>query len=85
MPKPAKTSDVLDIAARYLVYKLYATMIEQQVQWHALQETGEKTATIARAVELGWVVLREGNRKKPSGTLTEEGRRLGRLARYAIR
>lgn len=87
MPKTTRTDDALDIAARYFVYKIYDATIEQRLQWHVLYGMGEKASTICRAVERGWIVLREGssgNLLKRSAALTDEGRGLGRRARYGV-
>jgi hypothetical protein len=85
VPKAIKTADAIDVAARYFVYKLYEATAGQQLQWHVLHGMGEKAATISRAVERGWVVLRDdsGSPLKRSGALTDEGRRLGRWGRRA--
>jgi hypothetical protein len=50
-----KASNSLDIAARYLVYKLYeATDGRPMMQW-LLGGIGETRETVLRSVELGWV------------------------------
>ena len=78
---PDKKADALDVAARYLVYKLYEATDHRPMAWHVLREVGEAAATIARAVERGWVVVRpndSGRVKEHSGCLTDEGRRMAR-------
>jgi len=80
---PKATRDALDVAARYFVYKLYDATRREPMQWVALKEIDEASATIARAAERGWVVL-EGAAGKPldrKAALTEEGRRLARKGR----
>jgi hypothetical protein len=76
-PKVIKTLDALDVAARYLVYKLYEATDRLPMQWATLQGLNESRATIARAVERGWVILQEVSRKPLDRkvTLTDEGRR----------
>jgi hypothetical protein len=75
----------MDVAARHLVYKLYETTDGIQGAWHVLGKIiREKPATIARAVERGWVITREvglGKKKLVSASLTSEGRLLARKGR----
>jgi hypothetical protein len=81
--KSFKTIDAVDVAARYFVYKLYEAAGGQPMQWATLQGIDESRATIARAVERGWVIL-EGTSGKPperKAALTDEGRRLARKGR----
>jgi hypothetical protein len=81
--KSLKTIDAIDVAARYFVYKLYEATGRQPMQWATLQGIDESRATIARAVERGWVIL-EGTSGKPperKAALTDEGRRLARRGR----
>jgi hypothetical protein len=80
---PKATRDALDVAARYFVYKLYDATRREPMQWVALKGIDEASATIARAVERGWVVLQELSRKPldRKATLTDEGRRLARKRR----
>jgi hypothetical protein len=83
IPKPAKTADTTEIAARYFVYKLFDATAGQPMRWATLRGMNESRATIARAVERGWVIL-EGTSGKPlelKAALTDEGRRLARKAR----
>lgn len=78
-PKARKAADAEDIAARYLVYKLYDATRDQVGTWQALRALGEPKAIVDRAVERGWVTVRqdgEGKAKVYSASLTVEGRRL---------
>jgi hypothetical protein len=78
-----KTGDGTDVAARYFVYKLYEATDGQPMHWQILHGMGESAATIAWAVERGWVVL-QGVGGKPlerKAALTNEGRRLARKGR----
>ena len=83
-PKVVRTLGAIDVAARYFVYKLYDATRLDQTQWVPLKGIDETQATIARAVELGWVVLqpRTGSApRKSEAALTDEGRRLARIGR----
>jgi hypothetical protein len=76
-----KTAEPLDIAARYLVYKLYVPGQAITGFWQPLSMIGEAAATVGRAVERGWIVLREegeGTTKERYVALTDEGRVLAR-------
>src|SRR5215467_2012531 len=66
----------LDIAARYFVYKLYDATDGQRMRWQFLYGMGESAASVAHAVERGWVVLQEttGRPLERRGALTDEGR-----------
>jgi hypothetical protein len=78
--KATKTSDGIEVAARYFVYKLFEATGGQPMQWQVLHGMGESAATIFRAVERGWVILQDV-RGKPldrKASLTDEGRRLAR-------
>ena len=55
----SKTADALDIAARYFVYKLHVPGNAMTESWHPVSTLGEAAVTVGRAVELGWVTLRE--------------------------
>jgi hypothetical protein len=81
--KPSNTERGQDIAARFFVYKLYDATRGHQLQWHPLKGMGEKVATIVRAVQLGWVTVRNEAGKPPtkSAALTDEGLRVGRQGR----
>jgi hypothetical protein len=80
--KPPRAAEALDVAARYFLYKLYDATNRQAGGWQVLGKMiGESRETIARAVELGWVVVRDeavGKVKVRSGMLTDEGRRVAR-------
>ena len=81
--KSFKTIGAIDVAARYLVYKLYEATDGQPMRWATLHGMGELLATVERAVERGWVVL-QGASGKPlerKAALTDEGRRLARKGR----
>jgi hypothetical protein len=83
-PKVVRTRDALDVAARYFAYKLYDATRLDQAQWVPLEGIDETKATIARAVDLGWVVLRPRTGSAPrksEAALTDEGRRLARIGR----
>jgi hypothetical protein len=84
--KVIKTLDAIDVAAKYFVYKLYDATGGQPMQWAALKGVDESRKTMARVVELGWVILqpRTGDRGGPTidkAALTDEGRRLARKRR----
>jgi type II secretory pathway component PulK len=81
--KATKTSDGIEVAARYFVYKLYEATDRQPMQWQVLLGMGESAATISRAVERGWVILQDlkGNPLDRKAALTDEGRRLARRGR----
>ena len=78
--KLAGTSEVIDVAARHLVYKLYEATDRVQGAWHVLGKIGERPATVARAIERGWLITREVGMKEKlvSASLTREGRLLAR-------
>ena len=82
-PKVMNTLDAIDVAARYFVYKLYEATDGQPMQWRLLHGMGESAATISRAVERGWVILRDvrGKPLERKAALTDEGRRLARKGR----
>jgi hypothetical protein len=72
---PKATRDALDVAARYFIYKLYDATRRQPMQWVSLKGIGEASATIARAVELGWVVLQPRGGQHAAGTQGRANRR----------
>jgi hypothetical protein len=78
-----KILDAIDVAAKYFVYKLYDATRGQPTVWAAVKGMDESRKTMARAVELGWVVLEEvrGKPLDPKAVLTDEGRRLARRVR----
>ena len=82
--KQSRSNEVVDIAARYLVYKLYDATNGQPGVWQVIGKViGERQETVMRAVERGWVIVQEvdvGRIKVRSGLLTEEGRRVARRA-----
>src|SRR5690242_7799596 len=57
--KLTKTSEGLDVAARYFVYKLYDASrgTSTASSWQSVRNLGESAATVTRAVERGWVVI----------------------------
>jgi hypothetical protein len=83
------TLDAIDVAAKYFVYKLYEATRGQPMQWAPLRGMDESRATVARAIERGWVILQPriaapGVGGKPLGrnaALTGDGRRLARKGR----
>jgi hypothetical protein len=77
----SKIADPLDIAARYFTYKLYVPDTGLAESWHLVSSLGETAATVGRAVELGWVTLREvghGRTRERYAALTDEGRQVAR-------
>jgi hypothetical protein len=81
---PSRTAETLDFAARHLVYKPFEATDGILGAWHVLGKIGERPATVARAVERGWIVIREdgrGKNKLKSASLTSEGRVLARKGR----
>ena len=79
--KPPRTAEALDVAARYFVYKLYVPGKALTESWHPLSSLGEAATTVARAVERGWVTLREvgqGRARERYAALTDEGRQVAR-------
>jgi len=79
--KPLRTAEAEDVAARHLTYKLYEATNGTPGAWHPLGEVGERPATVARALDLGWIVVRNhemGRKKTLSACLTDEGRRRAR-------
>ena len=79
--KPRRAGEAVDVAARYFVYELYDATGGHLGAWKVLRDTGQTQATVARAVERGWVIVREdhkGRTKVQRASLTDEGRRMGR-------
>ena len=77
-------SEAVDSAARYLLYKLYDATAGRPDAWQVLGNTEEGLETLARAVERGWIIVRDdhiGPIKVQSGLLTREGRRLAQNSR----
>jgi hypothetical protein len=82
--KPLKTAQAIDVAARYFIYKLYEATNGQKGAWQVLREIKEAPATVARAVERGWVIVRyvdSGKSRVQRASLTDEGRRVARKGR----
>jgi hypothetical protein len=87
--KPAKTSEAPDVAARYLLYKLYDASkgTSPAPSWQSVRSLGEPAALYRSAYRRGWVVLRDDDsdtgkaRAKTKdlwAALTEEGRAVAR-------
>jgi hypothetical protein len=79
--KPPRTAEALDVAARYLVYKLHVPGRPSTDAWRPLSTLGEGAATVARAVERGWVILRDegqGRTRERYAALTDAGRQVAR-------
>jgi hypothetical protein len=77
--KPRRTGEAVDVAARYFVYELYDATSGDAGAWKELREKGQVQATVARAVERGWAIVRvegKGKSKVRSASLTDDGRRL---------
>ena len=82
-PTPRITGAAIDIAARFFVYKLFDATGGNLALWHPVCLLREAEATVSRAVERGWIVIRDevgGKAKQRSAALTEEGRLLARKA-----
>jgi hypothetical protein len=80
-PNPRRTGKAVDVAARCFVYELFDATGGHTGAWKALRENGQTQATVARAVERGWAILRDdgkGKNKVRTASLTDEGRRPGR-------
>jgi hypothetical protein len=79
LPRAAKststrTGEAIDIAARYLVYKLFDATGGNMALWHPVRMLQEAAATVSRAAERGWVIVRDegnGRAKQLSAALTE--------------
>jgi hypothetical protein len=79
--KSARAAEAIDVAARYFVYKLCDSTNGRSGAWHVLGKIEERPETVARAVERGWIIVRNddvGRIKVQSGQLTDKGRRLAR-------
>jgi hypothetical protein len=77
--KPRRTEEAVDVAARYFVYELHDATSGHAGAWKVLREKGQVQATVARAVERGWAIVREdgkGKSKVRSASLTDDGRRM---------
>jgi hypothetical protein len=78
-PKGRRVAAGEDVAARYLVYKLYDATRDRVGAWQEVRALGEPKAIVDRAAELGWITVRkdgEGRVKLLRVSLTVEGRRL---------
>ena len=79
--KPRRSGEAIDVAARYFVYELYDATSGHIGAWRALRGNGQPQATVARAVERGWAIVRDDGKGKAmvrSASLTDEGRRMAR-------
>ena len=79
-PTHPRALDV-DVAARFFVYKLYDTTRGTPVTWQPVRALGEAAVTVRRAVERGWVIVRDegtGRAKQTLAVLTDEGRVIAR-------
>ena len=80
--KLKRTTDVVDIAARYLVYKVFDAISGTPETWRPLGDIDEKIEILTRAVERGWVMVlehqQEGRPTVRVVALTDEGRRMAR-------
>ena len=79
--RPAVLGGAVDIAARHLVYKLFSATDGRSGGWHELRKFGEAKEAVDRAVERGWVVVRQedgGKRPVQGVALTDEGRLVAR-------
>jgi hypothetical protein len=79
--KPRRTGEAVDVAARYFVYELYDATGGHAGAWKILRHGRELRATVARAVERGWIIVRDdgkGRTNVRSASLTDEGRRMAR-------
>jgi hypothetical protein len=77
--KPRRTGEAVDVGARYFVYELYDATSGHAGAWKVLRDKERVQATLARAVERGWAIVREdgkGKSKVRSASLTDDGRRL---------
>jgi hypothetical protein len=84
--KPPQTAEALDIAARYLVYKLYVPRSAATEPSRPLSTLGEAATTVARAVPSGRVWLgdparrRAGKDKRALRSVDHAGRQVARKA-----
>jgi hypothetical protein len=79
-------SEAVDNAARCLLYKVYDATAGRADAWQVLGCPEERPEAVARAVERGWIIIRDdciGRIKVRSGLLTGEGRRLAQNSRTA--
>lgn len=81
--KLLEAGEAVDNAARYLVYKLYAPVQAIAGSWQPISMLGESAAAVGRAVERGWVIVRDeeqGTTRERYAALTDEGRLVARNA-----
>lgn len=87
-PKPRRTGDAIDVAARYFIYELYDATSGHAGAWKVLRPDGKVQPSVARAAERGWAIIRDvgkGSTKVRSASLTDEGRRMARKSlRYDL-
>jgi hypothetical protein len=80
--KPSRPTAAVDVAARYLVYKIFDAISGTPETWRPLRDIDEKAETLARAVARGWVVVLDHQREYGPAVrvvaLTDEGRRMAR-------
>ena len=80
--KASRHADGVDVAARYLVYKIFDAISGTPETWRPLRDIDEKAETLARAVARGWVVVLDHQREYGPAVrivaLTDEGRRMAR-------
>ena len=81
--KSSGSLEGVDVAARYFVYKLYDAAAGKAALWHPVNGFQEAAAAVSRAVERGWVLVRDegmGRAKRMTAMLTEDGRLMARKA-----
>lgn len=81
--KPSGSLEGVDVAARYFVYKLYDAAGGKAAPWQPVNGFQEAAAVVSRAVERGWVLVRDegmGRAKRATAMLTEAGRLMARKA-----
>ena len=80
--RPRRPTEAVDIAARYLVYKIFDAISGTPETWRPLGDIDEKIEILTRAVERGWVMVlehqQEGRPTVRVVALTDEGRRMAR-------
>jgi len=76
--KPSRPTAAVDVAARYLVYKIFDAISGTPETWRPLRDIDEKAETLAR----GWVVVLDYQQEYGPAVrvvaLTDEGRRMAR-------
>ena len=80
--RPRRPTEAVDIAARYLVYKIFDAISGTPETWRPLGDIDEKIEILTRAVERGWAMVlehqQEGRPTVRVVALTDEGRRMAR-------